>query len=133
MVEANPRIVPGAPAPAPISKSQKKKRKAVKGKGSAEPDNHGVVSDTTASVLDTAPSVSDTKEGATTPNLVLATSVDETLQSAVEEDATYKPSPVVDLVHKRLKAIHKKIASITSAHKLTCLCMPYSLPIELHV
>lgn len=115
MVEAVPRVVPGAPPPTPISKSQKKKRKTVKAKGSAEIDSNGVVSDTTtAKVLDTAPGISDLNEVSAAPNLVATTSADEALP---DDDAGYKPSPVVDLVHKRLKAIHKKIASILLAHK----------------
>lgn len=128
MVEATSRVVPGAPPPTPISKSHKKKRKGVKGKGSVEPNNHVGVSDTTtASVLDTVPGVSDVKEDVTARDLVATTSVDEAPQSALEDDAGYKPSPVVDLVHKRLKAIHKKIASISPAHKMTCPCVSYFL------
>lgn len=111
MVEATSRIVPGAPPPTPISKSQKKKRKTGKGRGSAEPDSPALAPDNAASVvLDSALSGSDVKESTVAPQV--APSVNEAPQSAVEEDIGYKPSPVVDLVHKRLKAIHKKIVSI---------------------
>ena len=111
MVEATSRIVPGAPPPTPISKSQKKKRKTGKVRGSAEPDSPALAPDNAASaVLDSAPGGSDVKETTVAPQV--APSVNEAPQSAVEEDIGYKPSPVVDLVHKRLKAIHKKIVSI---------------------
>jgi hypothetical protein len=113
MVDATTRIVPGAPPPTPVSKSQKKKRKAVKGKlGSAEPDNPIIPDTTTASVSDQKPEVSDEKEATVPPNHVVAPSASEAPPSATEDDIGYKPSPVVDLVHKRLKAIHKKIVSI---------------------
>jgi hypothetical protein len=112
MVDATTRIVPGAPPPTPVSKSQKKKRKTVKGKGSVEPDNPAIIPDTTAaSVSDQKPDASDEKEVAAPPNHIVAPA-SEAPPSATEDDISYKPSPVVDLVHKRLKAIHKKIVSI---------------------
>jgi hypothetical protein len=121
MVEATSRIVPGAPPPTPITKSQKKKRKAGKGKGSAEPDSPAVVPDATAAnVLDQASGGSDVKEDTVSPQVAAPPSVNEGPQSAVEDDVGYKPSPVVDLVHKRLKAIHKKIVSILSPLIMTC-------------
>lgn len=114
MAETASRPVPGAPPPASISKSQKKKRKSVKVKGSGEPDSPVVVPDTiTASLLEKAPGEADVKEGVVAPGLVATTSVsaDDVPQSALEDDSGFKQSPVVDLVHKRLKAIHKKIVS----------------------
>jgi hypothetical protein len=127
MVEATSRIVPGAPPPTPISKSQKKKRKTGKGRGSAEPDSPALAPDNAASgVLDSAPGGSDVKESTLVPQV--ASSVNEAPQSAVEEDVGYKPSPVVDLVHKRLKAIHKKIVSIFLLFIMTCLYVPSVLP-----
>jgi hypothetical protein len=118
MVDATTRIVPGAPPPTPVSKSQKKKRKAVKGKG--EPDNTAIISDTTAaSVSDQKPDASDEKEATVPPNHVVGPSASEAPPSTTEDDIGYKPSPVVDLVHKRLKAIHKKIVSTVSALIIT--------------
>jgi hypothetical protein len=115
MTEATARIVPGAPPPTPISKSQKKKRKSVKPKGGDELNSPVVAQDTTtSSPLEKAPGITDVKEGLVAPALtaVPSGSADDVPQSAVDDDAGYKPSPVVDLVHKRLKAIHKKIVSI---------------------
>lgn len=114
MVEATSRVVPGAPPPTPISKSQKKKRKSVRVKGSGEPDSPVVVPDS-ETAGEQAPGVSDVKESVVAPGLVATTSlsVDDAPPSAVDDDLGYKPSPVVDLVHKRLKAIHKKIVSFS--------------------
>ena len=124
MVEATPRIVPGAPPPTLVSKSQKKKRKAVKGKGSAEPDSPAVIPDTAdPSVADQTPGVSEVKEVTVSPSYV-APSASEAPQSAMDDDVSYRPSPVVDLVHKRLKAIHKKIVSV---FLLPTACMSWVL------
>ncbi|KIM78917.1 hypothetical protein PILCRDRAFT_824042 [Piloderma croceum F 1598] len=114
MVDATTRIVPGAPPPAPVSKSQKKKRKAVKGKGSAEPDNPIIPDTTAASISDPKPDAPDEIEATVPPNHVVAPSASEAPPSTTEDDIGYKPSPVVDLVHKRLKAIHKKTARIST-------------------
>lgn len=121
MAEVTNRSVPGAPPPIAASKSQKKKRKSVKVKGPGEPDSPVVVPDTAAaSVLDKAPGLSDVKQGVVAPGLVATTSVSasDVPQSALDEEG-YKPSPVVDLVHKRLKAIHKKIVSSCLIYKFT--------------
>lgn len=115
MLETASRIVPGAPPPTPVSKTQKKKRKSVKTKGSGEANSPVVVQDTTAAgILEKAPSIADMKQGLVAPSLsaVPSVSADDVPPSAVDDDAGYKPSPVVDLVHKRLKATHKKIVSI---------------------
>lgn len=114
MLEAT-RIVPGAAPPIPVSKSQKKKRKTVKPKGGDELNSPIVVADTTAaSLLEKAPGIAEVKEGLVAPALtaVPSGSADDVPSSAIDDDAGYKPSPVVDLVHKRLKATHKKIVSI---------------------
>ena len=112
MAEVANRIVPGAPPPTAASKSQKKKRKSVKAKDSGETDSSVVPDTATASVLEKALGLSDIKEGDIAPGVVATTSVSasDVPHSALEEEG-YKPSPVVDLVHKRLKAIHKKIVS----------------------
>lgn len=113
MAEISNRIVPGAPPPTAASKSQKKKRKSVKVKDSGETDSPVVVPDTaTVSVSEKVPGLSDVKEGVIAPGLVTTTSVSASdVPHSVLEEEGYKPSPVVDLVHKRLKAIHKKIVS----------------------
>lgn len=105
------RLVPGAPPPPPISKSAaKKKRKAAQVGGTSSGAASPVVVNATlapSSQVEKAPSVVDAKEGLLAPQITATVSVDA--QSAVDDDLGYKPSPVVDLVHKRLKAIHKKI------------------------
>ena len=110
MSETPTRLVPGAPPPAPLSKSQKKKRKGAKSGDISEAASPLVVSTPLgASQIETAPSATEVKEGLVAPQLTATLSVDA--QSAVGDDLGYKPSPVVDLVHKRLKATHKKIVS----------------------
>ena len=96
------RIVPGAPPPTPLSKTQKKKRKA-KAK-SAEPGD--------APALPEAASAAPTEK---TPEqeVILAPEViaqsDSQMSLLPEEEVLLKPSPIVDLIHKRLKATTKKI------------------------
>ncbi|KAI0356158.1 hypothetical protein OH77DRAFT_1423757 [Trametes cingulata] len=106
-ITTTPRVVPGAPPPPPPSKSQKKKRKAAKPKEASESDSHVVVPDTTtAALIEKAPDEKDVKEGAVAPELVAQTS--EGPQSPVE----LKPSPIVEMLNKRLKANGKKITRI---------------------
>ncbi|KAI0949462.1 hypothetical protein AcW1_009068 [Taiwanofungus camphoratus] len=103
------RIVPGAPTPPPQSKSQqKKKRKSAKPK--SEPvANDLVVSDSTsAALIEQAPTEADVKEGSVAPELVVQP---EEAQTPVDESAQ-KTSPIIELLNKRLKAIHKKISRI---------------------
>ncbi|KAI0769327.1 hypothetical protein BD413DRAFT_81589 [Trametes elegans] len=106
-ITTTPRIVPGAPPPPAPSKSQKKKRKTTKPKEASESDSHVVVPDTTtAALIEQAPDQQDVKEGAVAPQLVAQTS--EEPQTPVE----LKPSPIVDMLNKRLKANGKKIIRI---------------------
>ncbi|KAL7281302.1 hypothetical protein ACG7TL_004611 [Trametes sanguinea] len=105
-ITTTPRVVPGAPPPPPVSKSAKKKRKA--GAKSKEPqsetESHVVVPDTTtAALIEKAPEEKDVKEGAVAPQLVAQTSQEP--DSPVE----IKPSPIVEMLNKRLKANNKKI------------------------
>lgn len=103
------RIVPGAPPPAPPSKAQKKKRKTAKAK-STEPEtvDHVEVPDPVAAALiDKAPTEVDVRESSITPSLVAQP---EEPQSPVE-DNVLKPSPIIDMLNKRLKAIQKKMVS----------------------
>ncbi|KAF9808926.1 hypothetical protein IEO21_07691 [Rhodonia placenta] len=104
------RIVPGAPPPAPPSKAQKKKRKTAKAK-STEPEtvDHVEVPDPVAAALiDKAPTEVDVRESSITPSLVAQP---EEPQSPVE-DNVLKPSPIIDMLNKRLKAIQKKMTRI---------------------
>ncbi|KAG6865203.1 hypothetical protein C0991_004512 [Blastosporella zonata] len=103
------RIVPGAPPPAPLSKSQKKKRKAKKPSEST-PDSPLATPDVTSSALEPVPeAVVDTPEASTVPEVA-----PEPQTPAVEEESLLKPSPIVDLVQKRLKATSKKITRIST-------------------
>ncbi|CDO76730.1 hypothetical protein BN946_scf184796.g24 [Trametes cinnabarina] len=114
-ITTTPRLVPGAPPPPPVSKSAKKKRKA--GTKSKEPqsetESHVVVPDTTtAALIEKAPEEKDVKEGAVAPQLVAQTS--EEPPSPVE----VKPSPIVEMLNKRLKANGKKITRIQNYQSL---------------
>lgn len=117
-VPTPPRIVPGALPPAPLSKSQqKKKRKGPKGDDSQAASPIVVSTPLEASQPDVAPSAAAVKERLVAPQLTATISIDA--QSAVDDDLGYKPSPVVDLVHKRLKAITKKIVSSIQSFTLS--------------
>jgi hypothetical protein len=104
------RIVPGAPPPAPASKSQRKKRKAAAKDSPAEErqetpevtENHGKEASggNFASVAASENGALET--GQATPLL--------------EDDLLLKLSPIVDLIHKRLKATTKKIVRIFAFH-----------------
>jgi len=104
------RIVPGAPPPAPLSKTQKKKRKAKTAK--SENDDAPTTPELTtnnAALTEKAPEPAEIQEGAVAPELIART--DSQGITIPEEDVLLKPSPIVDLVHKRLKATTKKIVS----------------------
>lgn len=104
------RIVPGAPPPAPLSKSQKKKRKAKK---PTDPTSESpTIPDTPSVVIEKAPESVDTREGSIAPEPAIQP---ESLATpAPEEDLGLKPSPIVELITKRLKATTKKIARISA-------------------
>lgn len=108
MSETPTRIVPGAPPPAPLSKSQKKKRKGAKGVDSEAASPLVVSTPLEASQLEAAPTAAQIKQHLVAPQLTTSVSVDA--QSAVD-DSGHKQSPLVELVHKRLKATAKKIVS----------------------
>ena len=97
------RIIPGAPPPTPLSKTQKKKRKAkVLGDAPATTDLSVVVSEKT-------PEPTEVQENTLAPEPITRSESHAT--PLPEEDVLLKPSPIVDLVHKRLKATTKKIVS----------------------
>ncbi|KAJ7703234.1 hypothetical protein B0H17DRAFT_1042403 [Mycena rosella] len=102
------RIVPGAPPPKEISKSARKKRKT---KSKADPSTPDVLESSSAALIEKAPEASEIQEGALAPELVVQP---EPEAPAAEEDILLKPSPIVDLIHKRLKATSKKISRIST-------------------
>ncbi|OCB88720.1 hypothetical protein A7U60_g4101 [Sanghuangporus baumii] len=117
----NKRFVPGAPPPAPLSKTQKKKRRGVAKKDSgaeSEPEtpatNSVKLPDAHAAALtEKAPEEKDVKSGAVAEELVAKPP--EAPKSEAGGDAapgSVKPSPVVDLLNKRMKALGKKITRI---------------------
>ncbi|KAI0645378.1 hypothetical protein C8Q79DRAFT_911104 [Trametes meyenii] len=113
-ITTTPRVVPGAPPPPPQSKSQKKKRKGPKPKEASETESHVAVPDlTTATLIEKAPGESDVKEGVVAPELVAQAS--EEPQTPVE----LKPSPIVEMLNKRLKANGKKISRIQGYQNLS--------------
>ncbi|KAJ7783094.1 hypothetical protein B0H16DRAFT_1297286 [Mycena metata] len=103
------RIVPGAPPPKELSKSARKKRKT---KSKAEATTP-VLESSSAALIDKAPEASEIQAGAIAPELVVQPEP-EAAPVAAEEDLVLKPSPIVDLIHKRLKATSKKIARIST-------------------
>lgn len=92
MAESTLRIIPGAPPPAPASKSQKKKRK---GKGKSGEDSPALEVNA-ALAEDKATDGADTLESSAVPEIPF-------------EEPILKPSPIVELINKRLKATNKKI------------------------
>ena len=102
------RVVPGAPPPPPLTKSQKRK----KAKGAKKTPEHDdvVLPDTTSAALtEKAPTEVDVKEGSVAPELVVQPE-GHAPQTPVEDPST-KATPIVDMLNKRLKQIHKKIVS----------------------
>ena len=104
------RIVPGAPPPVPLSKSQKKKRKTkVKSSEDAPPASN---SNPKSAPLVEKADTPDVQQAPVGPEPVAQPLV----KAPSEDDPSYKASPIVELVHKRLKATSKKIVSITRCH-----------------
>ncbi|KAG6902099.1 hypothetical protein C0995_004279 [Termitomyces sp. Mi166 len=100
------RIVPGAPPPAPLTKSQRKKRKAKKATESTPDSPEATVDAASAMLTEQVPEVEEVREASTT-------AAPEPPTPAGEEEAL-KPSPIVELIHKRLKATSKKITRIST-------------------
>ena len=96
------RIVPGAPPSIELSKSQRKKRKA------AKPDDPQSPVGAEASPSEVQEHA-ETNESAHPPGLV--SRAESQAPQLSEEDPLLKPSPIVDLMNKRLKATTKKIVS----------------------
>ncbi|KAF8876704.1 hypothetical protein CPB84DRAFT_1752363 [Gymnopilus junonius] len=106
------RIVPGAPPPTPLSKSQVKRRKA-KAKARTDGDDTPAtpLTATTPLATEKARESSEPRESSLAPETINRSESQAT--PLPEEDVLLKPSPIVDLVHKRLKATTKKIGRIT--------------------
>ena len=102
------RVVPGAPLPAPLTKSQKRK-KAKSAKKSPEHEDVVLPDTTSAALTEKAPTEVDVKEGSVAPELVVQPE-GQAPQTPVE-DPSLKATPIVDMLNKRLKQIHKKIVS----------------------
>jgi hypothetical protein len=101
------RVVPGAPPPAPLSKSQKKKRK-VKKPTESTPDSPVALADAgSTALIEKAPEAAEIREGSVAPELVAQP--EPQAPPLPEEEVLLKPSPIVDLIHKRLKVTTKKI------------------------
>lgn len=119
MVDAPPpqRIVPGAPPPTPLSKSQIKKKRKTKAKtNESTPDSPVTIPDAaSAALVDKAPEPSDVQEGTIAPELVA-----QPEETKVEEEleVSWKPSPIVELVQKRLKATTKKIVCLSALPRM---------------
>ncbi|KAJ7725858.1 hypothetical protein DFH07DRAFT_249200 [Mycena maculata] len=96
------RIVPGAPPPKEISKSTRKKRKT---KPKAEATTPDVLEPSSAAFIEKAPEPSEIQSGAVAPELVV---------QPESETPPIALSPIVDLVHKRLKVTSKKISRIST-------------------
>ncbi|CAL1707036.1 unnamed protein product [Somion occarium] len=109
------RLVPGAPPPPPAPKSQKKKRKTTKAKSTADStEGHVDIPDSTsAALIDHAPQPEDVKEGHVAPQLIVQPSESGEPSTPLQE-GSQKPSPLVDMLNKRLKATNKKILRIQS-------------------
>ncbi|KAJ7045476.1 hypothetical protein C8F04DRAFT_1064898 [Mycena alexandri] len=102
------RIVPGAPPPKELSKSARKKRKT---KSKAEASTP-VLESSSAALIEKAPEASEIEAGAVAPELVVQPEPEAV--PVAEEEIVLKPSPIVDLIHKRLKATSKKISRIST-------------------
>jgi hypothetical protein len=100
------RIVPGAPPPTPLSKTQKKKRKA-KAKSAEPGDAPALLEATSVAPTEKSPEVLESQEATLAPEVIAQS--DSQMSLLPEEEVLLKPSPIVDLIHKRLKATTKKI------------------------
>jgi hypothetical protein len=103
------RIVPGAPPPTPLSKTQKKKRKPVRMNAVESPaiDTVSIPDSTSAALIEKAPPESDIKEGSVADSAIAQP--ERANGTQVSADDSQKPSPMVEIVSKRLKGTIKKI------------------------
>jgi hypothetical protein len=113
------RYVPGAPPPVPASKASKKKRKI--GKGCRSEDSPALSSvampDSTSATLEKTPDASDAKDGTVVDSLPADPHSTNGIPSGQPAFDEAKPSPIVDLIQKRIKATNKKIVRLSRAYK----------------
>jgi len=93
------KIIPGAPPPTPLSKSQRKRRK---GKTKSSEPESPVPESVSAATIENVPELSDLQPGAIAAELV--TQSKTLTPKTVEDETVQKPSPIVELINKRLKA-----------------------------
>jgi len=108
------RIVPGAPPLLPLSKTQKKKRKSGRTNLAESPavDTVSIPDSTSATLFEKAPQESDIKEGSVADSSVVQH--ERANGTQVSSDDSHKPSPIVEIVFKRLKSATKKIVRCLS-------------------
>lgn len=104
------RIVPGAPPPAPLSKTQKKKRKPKTKAGEPTSDSVVLPDSASAALIEKAPEPVEIQEGAVASELIAQPEIQAV--PVPEDEVVLKLSPIVDLIHKRLKVTTKKIVII---------------------
>jgi hypothetical protein len=117
-ISAATRLVPGAPpAPAPSKSQKKKKTKSAAKKTSDADDEQNEVPDTQAAALiDHAPTESEVKSGSVAPELIVRSTSTRPVSPAGEDKET-KPSALVDMLNKRLKATNKKLVRNRSSYR----------------
>jgi hypothetical protein len=106
------RYVPGAPPPAHTSKSSKKKRKPAKGGRSEDSpalSSVAIPDSTSAALIEKAPGASDIKDGSVTDSLLADPNATNGIPSGPPALDDAKHSPIIELIHKRIKATTKKI------------------------
>ncbi|KAF7321263.1 TMP-TENI-domain-containing protein [Mycena kentingensis (nom. inval.)] len=99
------RVVPGAPPKKEQPKSRKRKPKT-----KADDASNDVLESSTAALTETAPTPADINDGAVAPELV----AEPEAPAAPDVDSALKPSPIVDMISKRLKVTSKKIGRISA-------------------
>lgn len=107
------RTVPGAP-PQELSKTQKKKRRPNKSKTEDSPAEGSVVipDATPAALIERAPEQANLKEGTVAPEQVALS------EAPTFDDPTFKFSPIVEILQKRLKALNKKIVREQTCYRI---------------
>lgn len=125
------RIVPGAPPPAPPSKSQLKRQRKKAKAGDATPSqtqspavtNVAIPDSTSAALVEQAPAKEDVQQGAVAEELVANGTNGTPRESPGEVPATSSApveSPIVDIIHKRIKAANKKIVRVFPSRVRLC-------------
>ena len=109
MPEPPQRTFLGASPPVTLSKPQKKRRKANKPKDAVAVAAWAAAFKESEAVLEPAPEPIEVQEPIIAPEPVPSTENPST--PLPKNEILPKPSPVVDLIHKRLKATSKKIVS----------------------